>query len=74
MQQWTILLLGAFGILLVEWILWLLFCRKIGGLTFPREISSSRFGSFSTRSVGLIAIAHSLFLLTVLILVLILLW
>lgn len=53
-------------ILLIEATLWHTFKRKAAGVSFPRETDQSYFRFFSVNRMRLLAIAHTIFLLTIL--------
>lgn len=64
------------GIILlsIEAILWHIFTRKAAGLLLPRDTDQSYFRFFSLARMRLLAIAHSIFLMSVLILSAMFLW
>lgn len=55
-------------IVTLELILWMVFHRKVEGLSFPRETDESLFRFFTVTRLRLVAILHTLFLLAVFIL------
>lgn len=61
-------------ILLMEILLWQVFNRKVEGITFPSEADHSHFRFFNLIRIRLIAIVHTAFLLSTLILSAIYLW
>ena len=68
------LLVGTFGILLWEWVTWILFRRKLAGLHFPREADASAARFFSVARIRLCAAVHTGFLIFCLCLLLLLYW
>lgn len=67
------IIVGA-AIVSLEWILWTIFRRKIGGLCFPRETDESLFRFFTLIRLRLIAILHTLFLVAIFMIATYFLW
>lgn len=61
-------------IVLLEFILWTLFRRKIVGLEFPREVDASVFHFFSGRRMRTLALIHTIILLVTVPFFIALLW
>jgi hypothetical protein len=69
----TLLVSGAL-IAVAEFLFWRLFRRKIEGLLFPHELDASIFHFFTLPRMKLVAVAHTLFLIVTISLLLLFLW
>ncbi|HVW66999.1 MAG TPA: hypothetical protein VHA78_04710 [Candidatus Peribacteraceae bacterium] len=60
--------------IIAESVLWSIFRRKAAPLSFPSEFDTSYFRFFEITRIRLIMFAHTILLLTVLILIYVFLW
>jgi hypothetical protein len=67
-------LIGLAVILSVEWIMWRLFLRRVGGVHFAPDVDASAARFFTLSRIRVCVIAHTVFLAALLYVILVFLW
>lgn len=61
-------------VIITNGVLWMMFRRKIAGVTFPHEADRSFFGFFTPLRMRIVCIVHALFIIVVIIFLYLRLW